>query len=154
MENNKKIENLVQEFRERVSKNIIENTAWETIGETGGVNCQYEIEEDLNKFLFKLGEILGNIDLKKIYKYSRTIEEIVEEIKISKEYLKNFEELELIEKTIDANDAPKYIYNTYIVKHIPSGKFYSFMKKNDEPIEFIGEVISKEIIKIEWVSKI
>jgi len=154
MENNKKIENLVNEFKQRVNKNIIENTEFESTGEfgEGGVNCQYDIENDLYRLLFKLGKIIENKDLQTMYVYTRTIEELVEEIKSSDDYLENYEEFEVVDE-IEEVDGSRYILTTYIVKYIPNGKFYMFYRRNDNPYEFVGEVKKKEIKTYEWVEK-
>ena len=156
MENNTKITNLIDKFRTQVHKNILENIEGVSAGDMYGFNCHYEIDNDLYRFLFKLGEILENKDLKTLFKYEKTIEEIVEELKDNK-YLSDFEELEEEEEIEDAESGLKYVYIYDIMKHIPTGKFYQFrtQKYGDDysKPEFIGEVIQKQITTTQWVNK-
>ena len=156
MENNKKITNLVDKFRNQVNKALLEDIVEESAGDMYSFRCDYEIDNDLYRFLFKLGEILGNEDLKTMFKYEKTIEEIVAELE-DNTYLSDFEELEEVEDTIDANSDSKYVYINEIVKHIPTGKFYQFStQKSGEDYgkpEFMGEVIQKQITTTQWVNK-
>ena len=156
MENNEKITNLVDKFRNQVNKTLLEDIVQESAGDMIGFKCDYEIDNDLYRFLFKLGEILGNEDLKTMFKYEKTIEEIVAELK-DNAYLSDFEELEEVEDTIDANSDLECVYINEIVKHIPSGKFYQFSRqKSGEDYgkpEFMGEVIQKQITTTQWVNK-
>ncbi len=155
MENNKKIENLVHEFKERVNENIIQNTTFESTGEfgQGGANCEYDIENDLYKLLFKLGEIIGNKDLQAMYKYTRTIEELVEDIENSYKSPEIYDEFDFVEEIDDDEHGSA----TYIVKYKPTGKFYKFVKEvmfsheDETSCEFIGEVKKEEIKTYEWV---
>jgi hypothetical protein len=156
MENNEKITNLVDKFINQVNKTLLEDIVQESAGNMIGFKCDYEIDNDLYRFLFKLGEILGNEDLKTMFKYEKTIEEIVAELE-DNTCLSDFEELEEVEDTIGANSDSKYVYINEIVKHIPTGKFYQFstQKSGDEygKPEFMGEVIQKQITTTHWVNK-
>ena len=156
MKNNEKIRNLVDKFRNQVNKALLENIVEESAGDMYSVSCDYEIDNDLDRFLFKLGEILGNEDLKTMFKYEKTIEEIVAELE-DNTCLSDFEELEEVEDTIGANSDSKYVYIDEIVKHIPTGKFYQFStQKSGEDYgkpEFMGEVIQKQITTTQWVNK-
>ena len=121
-----------------------------------GFKCDYEIDKDLYRFLFKLGEILGNKDLKTMFKYQKTIEEIVAELK-DNTYFSYFEELEEVEECEYIINDPKYVYINEIVKHIPTGKFYQFSRQKSGEFygkpEFMGEVIQKQITTTQWVNK-
>ena len=156
MENNEKITNLVDKFRNQVNKILLEDIVQESAGDMIGFKYDYEIDNDLYRFLFKLGEILGNEDLKTMFKYEKTIEEIVAELE-DNTCLSDFEELEEVEDTIGANSDSKYVYINEIVKHIPTGKFYQFStQKSGEDygkLEFMGEVIQKQITTTQWVNK-
>jgi hypothetical protein len=153
MKNNEKITNLVDKFRNQVNKGL-EDIVEESAGDMYSIKCDYEIDNDLYRFLFKLGEILGNEDLKTMFKYEKTIEEIVAELE-DNTCLSDFEELEEVEDTSDADSDSKYVYINEIMKHIPTGKFYQFStQKSGEDYgkpEFMGEVIQKQIITTQWV---
>ena len=156
MENNEKITNLVDKFRNQVNNNFLENIVEVSAGDMFGFKCDYEIDNDLYRFLFKLGEILGNKDLKTMFKYEKTIEEIVVELE-DKICLSDFQELEEVEVIRDADSDSEYVYINQIMKHIPTGKFYQFSsQKSGEDYgkpEFMGEVIQKQITTTQWVNK-
>ena len=94
------------------------------------------------------------------YKKPKTIEEIVAEIEKHTSftrsiYFSDFEELEEVESTRDANINADCVYFDEIVKHTPTGKFYRFYTEVSGEFygkpEFMGEVILQQITTTQWV---
>ena len=152
-----KIKQLVEQFIINVDDDIQNDVQYISLD---GDDEDYSIQDDIEKLLLQVGVILDNKILIDAYKKPKTIEEIVAEIEKHTSftrsiYLSDFEELEEVEDTRDANSDPKYVYINEIMKHIPTGKFYQFstQKSGDEygKPEFMGEVIQKQIITTQWV---
>ena len=158
-----KIKQLVEQFIINVDDGIQDNLQTECVDQYhGSVYSTYSVQDDIEKLLLQVGVILNNKILIDAYKKPKTIEEIVAEIEKHTSftrsiYFSDFEELEEIESTRDADSDPKYVYINEIVKHIPTGKFYQFstQKSGDEygKPEFMGEVIQKQITTTQWVNK-
>jgi hypothetical protein len=152
------IKGLLHSFTENVDEGIQENVETERMDEYhSSIYTTYSIKEDTEDLLLKIGKLLGNETLIELFKKPKTIEEIVSELNEGV-YLEDFEEIELIERTSDADRCgPKYIYIDEIVKYIPDGKIYYFTTQtqgdHSEAPEFVGEVIKKEIVTTKWVTK-
>lgn len=158
-----KIKQLVEQFIINVNDGIQDNIQKESLDQYhASFYTTYSIEDDIEKLLLEVGVILDNKILIDAYKKPKTIEEIVAEIEKHTSftrsiYFSDFEELEEIESTRDADSDPECVYINEIVKHIPTGKFYQFStQKSGEDYgkpEFMGEVIQKQITTTQWVNK-
>lgn len=153
----KEILDLVEKFIENVDQGIGENLASEYHDEYYSTTyTTYSVQSDVEELLLDIGKILKNEELVNLFKKPKTIQEIVSELKDNTS-LSDFEELEEIETTRDADREPKYVYIIEIVKHIPSGKFYQFSTQTqgdyfNKP-KFDGEVVKKEITTTQWVNR-
>lgn len=153
----KNIEKLVERFIDDIHQGIAENTEHEMLGDYHSATyTTYDVSDDINDLLYKIGVEVDNRTLIDLYKQPKTIEEIEKEL-TENSSLSDFEELEEVETIRDADSEPKYVYITEIVKHIPTGKFYKFSTQTQGDYsgvpEFRGEVIQKEITITQWLSK-
>ena len=153
-----KIENLIEGFLNDIDHGYSDNSEYES-----GLGCNIyygEAEEDTRQFLYKLGVILKEETLIKLFKQPKSIEEILKDLaddddcKFSPHNYEEFEEIEVIK---ELSDDAKYTFVTKIMKYISSGKFYSFTTQqgNDQyevdfGTSFNGEVTKKEIVTTEW----
>jgi len=152
-----KIQELVREFIGNVDEGIQENIQHESVSEYHtSVYTTYAVEEDIEELLYKIGVELKSETLIDLFKKPKTIQEIVSELNENTNF-SDYEELEEIESTRDAESEPKYVYIIQFMKHKPTGKFYQFTTQTQGDVwskpEFMGEVENKEVVQTIWVSK-
>ena len=154
---NEKIENLINDFLDEMQSGYSDETEFDS--DLGCNACFSGSEEEAHKFLYKLGVILEQKTLIKLFKQPKSLEEILKDLadddcKFSPHNYEEFEEIEVIKELCDDG---KYTFATKIIKYTPSGKFYSFttQRGNDQyevdfGTSFNGEVTKKEIVTTEW----
>ena len=157
MEKIQQIKELVEKFVINVDDGVRENIEVEYMDKyhRSGYTT-YSAEEDVEKLMVDLGNILENQTLIDLFKKPRTIDEIVAELKEDTD-LTSYEEMEEIEISRDAERENKYVYITTIYKHIPTSKFYSFTVQSSgdyyNKAEFDGEVVQQQVTTTQWVNK-
>ena len=149
-----KIRDIVSQCINNFEKNVADNLMVDCVeydkASFSGWDSNYHPEDDIYKLLLDIGVILENETLINMFKEPKTIQEIAKEA--NEENICEFEELEEIETTRDANSDSKYIYLCKIFKHKPTNKFYSFTMQTARDgtriaLGFEGEVEKKEIVQ-------
>lgn len=137
-----------------ISKDFNDNIEVEEFGKQTSCSGLNEMLEDL---LYEVGKELGIESLMKMFKRPLTMTEI--EHLINEKNFWNFEDLEEVDSKEDCEIEDKYIYETVIFKHKPSGKHYSFTSQmsNDRETSLSlvmnGEVKKTEVTITKWILK-